>query len=148
MILFLPIFFFFSEGYVLQFFHRTIIGKQRMEGEENWEAGTIGKINLCKNQNLASEQLPNLTGQIHHLPCCIKHEGPCAVSQYFKPKPSGLSLSLSLCKFTFLFLFFSYQLDYLCRHWTGRTGSGGSLFQRQEFAGCYTSSSTWLFWYV
>ncbi|KAF2292064.1 hypothetical protein GH714_006777 [Hevea brasiliensis] len=64
-----------------------------MEGEGHWEAGTIGKINLSKNHNLASsEQLPNLTGHLHHLPCCIKYDGPCAVSQYFKPKPTGIEV--------------------------------------------------------
>ncbi|KAL5975728.1 hypothetical protein ACLOJK_020054 [Asimina triloba] len=32
----------------------------------------------------------DLTGQVHQLPCCIKHNGPCSVSDYFKPKNTGI----------------------------------------------------------
>ncbi|KAK7329895.1 hypothetical protein VNO77_24076 [Canavalia gladiata] len=32
----------------------------------------------------------DLSGRVHQLPCCIKHDGPASVSHYFKPKPSGV----------------------------------------------------------
>ncbi|EEF31943.1 ribonuclease H2 subunit C [Ricinus communis] len=57
-----------------------------MEEEGNLEAGTMGIINLTKNQ----DEVTNLSGQIHRLPCCIKYDGPCAVSHYFKPNPTGV----------------------------------------------------------
>ncbi|XP_065852082.1 uncharacterized protein [Euphorbia lathyris] len=58
-----------------------------MEEEAGLESGTIGIINF---RNQESEQLPILTDQLHRLPCCIKFDGPSAVSQYFKPKPTGM----------------------------------------------------------
>ncbi|KAL2338553.1 hypothetical protein Fmac_012999 [Flemingia macrophylla] len=30
----------------------------------------------------------DLSGRVHQLPCCVKHNGPATVSHYFKPKPS------------------------------------------------------------
>ncbi|KAK8317374.1 hypothetical protein V6Z12_A13G107500 [Gossypium hirsutum] len=47
------------------------------------EKGTTGSINLSLN---GKEEKINLSGQVHNLPCCIKFNGPCIVSQYFKPK--------------------------------------------------------------
>ncbi|XP_050231380.1 uncharacterized protein C12B10.15c [Mercurialis annua] len=54
-----------------------------MEEDGNSEAGII---------NLTAKQHQNLTGHIHHLPCCIKYDGPCAVSHYFKPKSTGIKV--------------------------------------------------------
>ncbi|XVF25379.1 hypothetical protein REPUB_Repub13aG0207900 [Reevesia pubescens] len=48
------------------------------------ERGTTGSINLTQKDK---EEKINLSGQVHHLSCCIKFNGPCSVSQYFKPKP-------------------------------------------------------------
>ncbi|KDP23147.1 hypothetical protein JCGZ_00139 [Jatropha curcas] len=58
-----------------------------MDREGNLEAGTIGMISQSKNNNA---EVPNLTGQLHHLPCCVKYDGPCAVSHYFKSKLTGM----------------------------------------------------------
>ncbi|KAK7388410.1 hypothetical protein VNO78_23226 [Psophocarpus tetragonolobus] len=33
--------------------------------------------------------IENLSGRVHQVPCCVKHDGPASVSQYFKPKPKG-----------------------------------------------------------
>ncbi|XP_077210680.1 uncharacterized protein LOC143846145 [Tasmannia lanceolata] len=44
-----------------------------------------GRIDLC-----TEKPIPDLTGQIHQLPCCIKHDGPSDVSHYFKPKKTGV----------------------------------------------------------
>ncbi|KAL6350834.1 hypothetical protein AAG906_031420 [Vitis piasezkii] len=43
-----------------------------------------GCIDLC-----LGEAVVDLTGHIHQLPCCIKYNGPCSVSHYFKPKHTG-----------------------------------------------------------
>ncbi|XP_038893586.1 uncharacterized protein C12B10.15c [Benincasa hispida] len=32
----------------------------------------------------------DLSGKVHQLPCAIKFDGPCSVSQYFKPKSTGI----------------------------------------------------------
>ncbi|KAK8650315.1 hypothetical protein V6N13_139960 [Hibiscus sabdariffa] len=56
-----------------------------MEGDR----GTTGSINLSQT---VKEETINLSGQIHHLPCCIKFNGPCSVSQYFKPKLKGMEI--------------------------------------------------------
>ncbi|KAK3229498.1 hypothetical protein Dsin_001379 [Dipteronia sinensis] len=56
-----------------------------MEGEGK---GSIGSINLSKDKKLVVE----LSGQVHHLPCCIKYDGPCSVSDYFRPKPNGMEV--------------------------------------------------------
>ncbi|XP_011626605.1 ribonuclease H2 subunit C [Amborella trichopoda] len=37
-----------------------------------------------------SGEVPDLSSNVHHLPCCIKHTGPCPVSHYFKPKRTGV----------------------------------------------------------
>ncbi|XP_039070465.1 ribonuclease H2 subunit C-like isoform X1 [Hibiscus syriacus] len=50
------------------------------------DRGTTGTINLSQN---VKEETINISGQIHHLPCYIKFNGPCSVSQYFKPKLKG-----------------------------------------------------------
>ncbi|XVE51681.1 hypothetical protein DITRI_Ditri02bG0061100 [Diplodiscus trichospermus] len=53
------------------------------------ERGTTGSINLGQKDK---EEKVNLSGQMHHLPCCIKFNGPCSVSQYFKPKTEGIEI--------------------------------------------------------
>ena len=60
---------------------------------ENLKARITGVIKLSKN---GKRQVPNLTGNIHHLPCCNKYDAPCAVSHYFKPKPTGKNSNLTL----------------------------------------------------
>lgn len=47
--------------------------------------GISGRIDLRSH-----DQIPDLTDQIHQLPCCIKHDGPCPVSHYFKPQKTGV----------------------------------------------------------
>uniref|UniRef100_A0A0R0KZ12 Uncharacterized protein n=1 Tax=Glycine max TaxID=3847 RepID=A0A0R0KZ12_SOYBN len=32
----------------------------------------------------------DLSGRVHQLPCCVKHDGPASVSHYFKPKHKGV----------------------------------------------------------
>ncbi|KAL5731460.1 hypothetical protein ACHQM5_004185 [Ranunculus cassubicifolius] len=50
----------------------------------------MGTINLQFNSN--NGESIDLTDKIHQLPCCIKYNGPCAVSQYFKPKNTGVEV--------------------------------------------------------
>ncbi|MCL7043699.1 hypothetical protein MKW94_003628 [Papaver nudicaule] len=62
-----------------------------MEIENNEEAkygGVIGTIHIPSSSSESS--VVDLTGHIHQLPCCIKHDGPSSVSQYFKPNKSGI----------------------------------------------------------
>lgn len=49
---------------------------------------SVGTVNLSGN----GEALPDLTGEVHQLPCCIKYDGPTSVSHYFKPKPTGVEI--------------------------------------------------------
>ena len=57
-----------------------------------------GCIDLC-----LGEAVVDLTGHIHQLPCCIKYNGPCSVSHYFKPKHTGeLSSPFLSLSFTFV----------------------------------------------
>ncbi|CAN1806141.1 Protein PHLOEM PROTEIN 2-LIKE A9 [Linum perenne] len=58
-----------------------------MEEERNM----AGAINLINEQGTKSAVV-DLTGAVHNLPCCIKYDGPSDVSDYFKPKPSGLEV--------------------------------------------------------
>jgi ribonuclease H2 subunit C len=51
----------------------------------NSKAGITGTINQKKSET----EVPNLTGKVHLLPCCIKYDSPSVVSHYFKPKPTG-----------------------------------------------------------
>ncbi|KAJ4702565.1 Ribonuclease H2, subunit C [Melia azedarach] len=53
--------------------------------------GMIGRINLSQSNGDENSEV-NLSGQVHQLPCCIKYDGPCAVSDYFKPKPAGVEV--------------------------------------------------------
>uniref|UniRef100_A0A5B7B905 Uncharacterized protein n=1 Tax=Davidia involucrata TaxID=16924 RepID=A0A5B7B905_DAVIN len=58
-----------------------------MDGDKSSEIGTVGSINLSSRESTV-----DLTGQIHQLPCRIKYDGPCSVSHYFKPKPTGIEV--------------------------------------------------------
>lgn len=40
--------------------------------------------------DLKRDGVKDLSGRVHLLPCCIKHDGPTEVSHYFKPKPTGV----------------------------------------------------------
>ena len=40
--------------------------------------------------DLKRDGIEDLSGRVHQLPCCIKHDGPAEVSQYFKPNPTGV----------------------------------------------------------
>ncbi|KAA8535411.1 hypothetical protein F0562_030414 [Nyssa sinensis] len=58
-----------------------------MDGDKSSGAGTVRSINLSSRESTV-----DLTGQIHQLPCCIKYDGPCSVSHYFKPKSTGIEV--------------------------------------------------------
>lgn len=53
------------------------------------EKGTQGSIILNGGGGLGSQEAADLNGQVHLLPCVIKYDGPCSVSDYFKPKSTG-----------------------------------------------------------
>ncbi|XP_044495901.1 ribonuclease H2 subunit C-like [Mangifera indica] len=59
--------------------------------EEDREDSSLGFINLTPN-NGDESLVVTLSGQVHQLPCCIKYDGPCPVSHYFKPKPTGIEV--------------------------------------------------------
>ncbi|KAH7679144.1 Ribonuclease H2 subunit C protein [Dioscorea alata] len=54
---------------------------------ENTRAGIAGTIDLRPGD---AATVVDLTGNVHLLPCSIKRDGPCPVSDYFKPKSSDL----------------------------------------------------------
>ncbi|XP_031269886.1 ribonuclease H2 subunit C [Pistacia vera] len=60
-----------------------------MEGER--VDSSLGFINLRPNNGDESSAV-NLSGQVHQLPCCIKYDGPCPVSHYFRPKSTGIEV--------------------------------------------------------
>ncbi|RZC67761.1 hypothetical protein C5167_011452 [Papaver somniferum] len=62
----------------------TITNKEKEE-----YGGVIGSIHISSLENSESSVV-DLTGLVHQLPCCIKHDGPSSVSQYFKPNKSGI----------------------------------------------------------
>ncbi|KMT17102.1 hypothetical protein BVRB_2g041560 [Beta vulgaris subsp. vulgaris] len=53
--------------------------------------GSTGTIDLYPTQRQQDEAV-DLTGCVHHLPCCIKYNGPSDVSNYFKPKSFGVEI--------------------------------------------------------
>ncbi|XP_052201416.1 uncharacterized protein LOC127807533 isoform X2 [Diospyros lotus] len=57
-----------------------------MDGDGGPATGSAGSIHFS-----GADSTPpiDLTGQVHQLPCCVKYDGPCSVSHYFKPKSSG-----------------------------------------------------------
>lgn len=58
-------------------------GKEEARATE-MEKGGATKIDLKQ------DAIEDLSGRVHLLPCCIKHDGPTEVSHYFKPKPTGV----------------------------------------------------------
>ncbi|KAF3450039.1 hypothetical protein FNV43_RR06118 [Rhamnella rubrinervis] len=56
------------------------------------EKGTQGSIILNGGGDLGSQEVADLNGQVHLLPCVIKYDGPCSVSDYFKPKSTGMEV--------------------------------------------------------
>ncbi|KAL8229396.1 hypothetical protein R6Q57_014296 [Mikania cordata] len=60
----------------------------QMNGERPSPSET-GTIDLG---GIKSSSAVDLTDQIHQLPCCIKYNGPSPVSQYFKPKSTGIEV--------------------------------------------------------
>ncbi|KNA23032.1 hypothetical protein SOVF_028490 [Spinacia oleracea] len=55
--------------------------------------GSTGTINLSPPRHQQQQQQTvDLTGKVHQIPCCIKSNGPSDVSNYFKPKSSGVEI--------------------------------------------------------
>ncbi|GMP71427.1 hypothetical protein CsSME_00029836 [Camellia sinensis var. sinensis] len=61
-----------------------------MDGDGGSAIATVGSIDLSRGGNPTAAV--DLTGQVHQLPCCVKYDGPCSVSHYFKPKPTGMEV--------------------------------------------------------
>ncbi|MED6123293.1 hypothetical protein PIB30_047765 [Stylosanthes scabra] len=57
------------------------IGDTRME-----KGGRGAPVNI----SLKGDGGEDLSGHIHQVPCCVKHDGPASVSDYFKPKLAGV----------------------------------------------------------
>ena len=56
----------------------------------------------------------DISGQVHLLPCVIKHEGPCPVSHYFKPRSTGPEILSGfsfthICKISADFMRFNFM---------------------------------------
>lgn len=60
------------------------VKKEEAGAAREMEKGGEAKIDLKR------DGIEDLSGRVHLLPCCIKHDGPTEVSQYFKPKPTGV----------------------------------------------------------
>ncbi|KAL5775468.1 hypothetical protein ACOSP7_013025 [Xanthoceras sorbifolium] len=58
---------------------------------ERERGGTIGSINLSEDKK-NGKSLVDLSGEVHHLPCCIKFDGACSVSDYFRHKPTEMEV--------------------------------------------------------
>ncbi|KAK2975484.1 hypothetical protein RJ640_005793 [Escallonia rubra] len=86
-----------------------------MDGDRGLNVGTTGTIDLS-----GSEAAVDLSGQVHQLPCCIKYDGPCSVSQYFKPKPTGIEID---------------GLNVKEAHFRGRKLQGTTIALPQGFSG-------------
>ncbi|KAG0499495.1 hypothetical protein HPP92_003756 [Vanilla planifolia] len=57
-----------------------------MESSDGVDGGTMGKIDLWHGD----PSVVDLTNRVHLLPCVVKHDGPCPISHYFKPRKSDL----------------------------------------------------------
>ncbi|KAJ6833506.1 ribonuclease H2 subunit C [Iris pallida] len=55
--------------------------------EDKMKAGITGTIDI---HPVRPPSGADLTGHVHLLPCSIKHDGPSPVSQYFKPRKTGV----------------------------------------------------------
>ncbi|KAE9619343.1 hypothetical protein Lal_00046906 [Lupinus albus] len=64
----------------------------------------------------------NLSGRVHQLPCCVKYDGVAAVSQYFKPKLSGVHSE-------------DEGLQLLKAHFRGRLLQGATLHLPHPYTG-------------
>ncbi|GER41002.1 ribonuclease H2 subunit C domain-containing protein [Striga asiatica] len=53
-------------------------------------SGSAAQITVDLSRDRAA--VVDLTGKVHQLPCCIKHDGPTSVSHYFKPKHTGMEV--------------------------------------------------------
>ncbi|GMH02676.1 hypothetical protein Nepgr_004515 [Nepenthes gracilis] len=51
--------------------------------------GITGSIDLSPR---GSDEVIDLTGHVHHLPCCVKFTGTSSVSHYFKPRNTGVEV--------------------------------------------------------
>jgi ribonuclease H2 subunit C len=54
------------------------------EGVSASSRGLVGAIHIADGFTV------DLTDKVHQLPCCIKYNGQCCVSDYFKPKITGV----------------------------------------------------------
>jgi ribonuclease H2 subunit C len=61
-------------------------------------AGVTGTVDLVSRDE---SPVVDLTGRVHLLPCSVKHNGPSAVFDYFKPRNTGI---FSLPLFAFITL--------------------------------------------
>ncbi|KAL3522999.1 hypothetical protein ACH5RR_015833 [Cinchona calisaya] len=61
-----------------------------MDGGVDSGSSSTSVVSVILSGN--GESVPDLTGKVHQLPCCIKYDGPTTVSHYFKPKPTGLEI--------------------------------------------------------
>jgi ribonuclease H2 subunit C len=73
--------------------------------------------------DLKRDGIEDLSGRVHLLPCCIKHDGPTEVSHYFKPKPTGIVREDGL------------QLQQ--SHFRGRLLEGSTLHLPPNYSGSY-----------
>lgn len=84
------------------------------------EGSTI--VNLTQREGGDDSELVDLSGTVHQLPCAIKYNGPCSVSNFFKPRSTGKTRPQTLPPFLsvgilFFFFFFCAVLGVL-----GNTG--------------------------
>ncbi|KAL2524468.1 Ribonuclease H2 [Abeliophyllum distichum] len=56
------------------------------------EGSPLLRSETTVNLSWKGEAVADLTGKVHQLPCCIKYDGPTSVSDYFKPKSSGMEV--------------------------------------------------------
>lgn len=49
-------------------------------------AGVTGSVDLHPGDSVAAD----LTDKVHLLPCVVRYDGPCPVSDYFKTNITGL----------------------------------------------------------
>ncbi|KAF5472896.1 hypothetical protein F2P56_009560 [Juglans regia] len=54
------------------------------------EGSTI--VNLTQREGGDDSELVDLSGKVHQLPCAIKYNGPCSVSNFFKPRSTGIEV--------------------------------------------------------
>ncbi|KAH6764843.1 ribonuclease H2 subunit C-like protein [Perilla frutescens var. frutescens] len=62
-----------------------------MDGKEEGSSQPAA-AHVTVDLSIASAAAEDLTGKVHQLPCCIKHDGPTPVSHYFKPKPTEMEV--------------------------------------------------------